>query len=122
MTFSLCPQELVEPVISAYASGPHGSNVSPVIATLMQKCCPHGDIALKVREKACFGVLNISRNTWIDTNIREALVGSLAGLLNNANPQILRETVEALTLLSRYPKDRPLVLCCLHHAVLQLHG
>ena len=56
--FLLCPQELVEPVISAYASGPHGSNVSPVIATLMQKCCPHGDIALKVREKACFGVLN----------------------------------------------------------------
>ena len=51
--------------------------------------------------------MNISRNTWIDTNIREALVGSLAGLLNNANPQILRETVEALDSTFSLPKGPP---------------
>ena len=118
MTF-LCPQELVEPVISAYASGPHGSNVSPVIATLMQKCCPHGYIALKVL-KGMFCVLNISRNTWIDTNIREALVGSLVGLLNNAKPQIFRDSRG--TDLSVTQRTARYACCQKYHAVLQLHG
>lgn len=99
--FIQCPREIVSPTIASYLGHGGGSDVSPVIMTLVQKCRPHGDMVLRVREKASFGVLNVARLKWIDAKIRETLVGSLACLLRAKNTQIVQESIEAIdTLLS----------------------
>ena len=102
--FIQCPSEIVASTIASYLGHVGGSDVSPVVITLVQKCRPHGDMALSVREKASWGVLNIARLTWIDAKIQETLVGSLADLLAVKNPQIVQETVEVLDVLLSAPK------------------
>ena len=93
--FLTCPRDIVAPAIASY-QGNFGGDISPVVLTLVQKSSAQGDMAQRVRDKACFGVLNLARNEWIDAKIQETLVVSLAQLLRHQDPAILSEAVSSL--------------------------